>query len=144
MEVFIWRQCKNAWWEINFLLKSTQRRHSLLSISNPFVCEVLSTWAVLQFSDVAAISDANVGDRTIWLNSPIWIENRPVFHKDWLGHGVWKLSHLLEEGGNLIGYDVMTSNFQELNRWHFCSIVSAVIGCKMNQCVKWIILKEWP
>ena len=82
---------------------------------NPSVCEVLSTWAELHFSDVAAISDANVGDQTIWLNSPIRIDNRPVFHKHWLGHGVCKISHLLDDGGNLLGYDVMKSNFQNLN-----------------------------
>ena len=86
-----------------------------LIISNPSVCEVLSTWAELHFSDVAAISDANVGDQTIWLNSPIRIDNRPVFHKHWLGHGVCKISHLLDDGGNLLGYDVMKSNFQDLN-----------------------------
>ena len=87
----------------------------LLRISNLSVCEVLSTRAELHFSDVAAISDANVGDQTIWLNSPIRIDNRPVFHKHWLGHGVCKISHLLDDGGNLLGYDVMKSNFQDLN-----------------------------
>ena len=87
----------------------------LLRISNPSVCEVLSTLAELHFSDVAAISDANFGDQTIWLNSPIRIDNRLVFHKHWLGHGVCKISHLLDDGGNLLGYDVMKSNFQNLN-----------------------------
>ena len=75
----------------------------------------LSGVALYDVSDVAAISDANVGDQTIWLNSSIRIDNRPVFHKHWLGHGVCKISHLLDDGGNLLGYDVMKSNFQDLN-----------------------------
>ena len=39
----------------------------LLKIRNPFVCEVMSIWAELHFSDAVAISIANVGDQIIWL-----------------------------------------------------------------------------
>ena len=98
----------------------------LLRISNPFVCKVLSTSEELHFSDAAAISDANIGDQTIWLNSLIRIDNRPAFHKHWVGHGICKISHLLDGGGDLLGYDVMKSNFQDLNWLEFFGIVSAV------------------
>ena len=50
----------------------------------------------------------------IWLNSLVRIDNQPVFRKHWMDHGVHKISHLLDEGGNLLGYDAMKSNFQEL------------------------------
>ena len=43
-----------------------------------------------------------------------------------MDHGVCKISHLLDEGGNLLGYDAMKSNFQELNWLEYCSIASAV------------------
>ena len=98
----------------------------LLKIRNPFVCEVMSIWAELHFSDAVAISIANVGDQIIWLNSLVRIDNQPVFRKHWMDHGVCKISHLLDEGGNLLGYDAMKSNFQELNWLEYCSIASAV------------------
>ena len=69
---------------------------------------------------------ANVGDQIIWLNSLIRIDNQPVFCKRWMDHGVCKISHLLDEGGNLLGYDVMKSNFQVLNWLEYCSTASAV------------------
>ena len=80
----------------------------------------------MHFSDAAAISDAIIGDKTIWLNSLIGIDNRPAFHKHWVGHGICKIFHLLDGGGNLLGYDFMKSNFQHLNWLEFCGIVSAV------------------
>ena len=80
----------------------------------------------MHFSAAEAISDANVGNQTIWLNSLIGIDNRPAFHKHWVGYGICKISHLLDGGGNLLGYDVMKSNFQDLNWLEFCGIVSAV------------------
>ena len=98
----------------------------LLKIRNPFVCEVMSIWAELHFSDAVAISIANVGDQIIWLNSLVRIYNQPVFRKHWMDHGVCKISHLLDEGGNLLGYDAMKSNFQELNWLEYCGIASAV------------------
>lgn len=98
----------------------------LLKIRNPFVCEVMSIWAELHFSDAVAISIANVGDQIIWLNSLVRIDNQPVFRKHWMDHGVCKISHLLDEGGSLLGYDAMKSNFQELNWLEYCSIASAV------------------
>ena len=73
-----------------------------------------------------AISIANVGDQIIWLNSLVRIDNQPVFRKHWMDHGVCKISHLLDEGGNLLGFDAMKSNFQELNWLEYCSIASAV------------------
>jgi len=53
----------------------------LLKTRNLFVCEVMSIWAELHFSDTVAISIANVGDQIIWLNSLIRIDNQPVFRK---------------------------------------------------------------
>ena len=44
----------------------------------------------------------------------------------WVGYCICKISHLLDGGGNLLGYDVMKSNFQDLNWLEFCGIVSAV------------------
>ena len=98
----------------------------LLKIRHPFVCEVMSIWAELHFSDTVAISIANVGDQIIWFNSLTRIDNQPVFGKQGMDHGVCKISHLLDEGGNPLGYDAMKSNFQELNWLEYCSIASAV------------------
>ena len=39
----------------------------------------------------------------------------PAFRKHWMDHGVCKISHQLDEGGNLRGYDAMKSNFWQLN-----------------------------
>ena len=52
----------------------------LLKIRNPFVCEVMSIWVELHFSDAVAIS-IHVGNQIIWLNSLIRIDNQPVFCK---------------------------------------------------------------
>ena len=41
----------------------------LLKIRNLFVCDVMSIWAELHFSDAVAISIANVGNQIIWLNT---------------------------------------------------------------------------
>ena len=43
-----------------------------------------------------------------------------------MDHGVYKISHLLDEGGILLGYDAIKSNFHELNWLEYCSIASAV------------------
>ena len=80
----------------------------------------------MHFSDAVAISIANVGDQIIWLNSLVRVDKQPVFRKHWMDHRVCKISHLLDEGGNRLGYDAMKSNFQELNWLEYCSIASAV------------------
>ena len=51
----------------------------MLGITSPFVREVLETWAELHFSNVAAITDANIGDQIIWYNFLIRINDRLVF-----------------------------------------------------------------
>ena len=43
-----------------------------------------------------------------------------------MGHGICKISRSLDEGGNLLQYDVMKSNNQDLIWLEFCGIVSAV------------------
>ena len=68
----------------------------LLRMSNPFLCEVLSTWAKLNFSaSVIAIS---------------------------------KISHLVDEGGNLLGYDVM-----KLEIWGLVSAAKSFISELQNE-----------
>ena len=57
----------------------------------------ISTWEELHFAEAAAISDANVGDQTIWHNSLIGIDMLPVFHGTWNSCGFCKISHLLDE-----------------------------------------------
>ena len=84
----------------------------MLGISNPFVREVLETWAEIHFSDVATISSANIGDQIIWYNSLIRINDRPVFYKHWSSHGISKISHLLAENGTLLRYDDLTTAFK--------------------------------
>ena len=71
----------------------------ILGISNPFVREVIETWAELHFSDVATISSENIGDQIIWYNSLIRINNRPFFYKHCSSHGISKISHLQAENG---------------------------------------------
>ena len=53
----------------------------------------------------------------------------PVFHKTCNSRGICKISHLLDESGNLLGYDVMQSNFQDLHCLEFCGIILAVKLC---------------
>ena len=43
-----------------------------------------------------------------------------------MDHGICKISHLLDEGGNLLRYDAMKSNFKELIWLEYCSVASAV------------------
>ena len=76
--------------------------------------------------DVGAITNGTIGDQIISFNSLINVNNRPVFYKNWLSHGVCENSHLLKENGAFLSFNEMRKKILALKWLEFYGVVSAI------------------
>ena len=63
-----------------------------LTISDPFVKEILEIWSEVFFQETIA-SDEHLLLSPLWRNSLIGIQNKPVFYGDWLLKGITQVKH---------------------------------------------------
>ena len=66
----------------------------LISVQDPFLQEILEIWSEVNFDDKIE-TEQQFFEQHIWHNSLIRIENRPVFYKHLLLHGISKVAQLM-------------------------------------------------
>ena len=72
-----------------------------LTISDPFVKEILEIWSEVFFQETI-VSDEHLLSSPLWQNSLIRIQNKPVFYYDWLLKGITQVKHLMDESSNFL------------------------------------------
>ena len=74
---------------------------SAIKISDPFIKEVMEIWSEVNFEQ-AIVTEDHFFRSSLWYNSLIRIENKPVFYKEWHTKGVTKVKHLMDDNGNFL------------------------------------------
>ena len=63
----------------------------------------------------------------LWYNSPVRVENRPVFFKEWFLKGITKVEHLIDESGKFLSLTAFqTTHNLTVRPLTFLGIISSV------------------
>ena len=97
-----------------------------LTISDPFVKEILEIWSEVFFQETI-VSDEHLLSSPLWQNSLIRIQNKPVFYNDWLLKGITQVKHLMDESSNFLSLTAFQNKYDLQTRpLTFFGIISAV------------------
>jgi len=64
--------------------------------SDLFITEILQIWSEVSFNPYVTSIDHYLSS-SLWHNTLIEIDNRPVFHKSWYAKGVEHFAHLMKD-----------------------------------------------
>ena len=81
-------------------------------ISDVFLQEILQTWSNIIYEDNIC-SKKQLPSQSLWLNSLIGVNNKPICYLSWSSQGIQNISHLME-------------NETKINFLSFCGAISAV------------------
>ena len=79
-------------------------------LSDVFIKEILQIWSEISYEDNLN-SMEHFLSMSLWHNSLIRIENRPVYYKEWYVKGITKVSHLMKDGNTFLSF----YEFNEVN-----------------------------
>ena len=65
----------------------------MMKVTDPFLKEIVEYWAETKF-ERQVTSEINLREQSLWFNSLIRVDNKPIFVKDWLEKGITKVKHL--------------------------------------------------
>ena len=74
---------------------------SAIKISDPFIKEVMEICSEVNFEQ-AVVTEDHFFQSSLWYNSLIRIENKPVFYKERHTKGVTKVKHLMDNNGKFL------------------------------------------
>ena len=72
---------------------------TLIKVSDAFLAELLKLWAEVNFEQKITTLE-QLQEQSLWYNSLIRIENKPIFFKDWCSKGITKVKHLQSPESN--------------------------------------------
>ena len=97
-----------------------------LTISDPFVKEILEIWSEVIFQETI-VSDEHLLLSPLWQNSLIRIHNKPVFYNDWLVKGITQVKQLIDESFNFLSLTAFQNKYDLQTRpLTFFGIISVV------------------
>ena len=72
-------------------------------------------------------SEEHLLSSPLWQNSPIRIQNKSVFYKDWLVKGIMQVKHLMEESSNFFSLAAFQIKYNlQVRPLTFFGLISAV------------------
>ena len=79
-----------------FTYNLSRKDAQAINVDDKFLQELIEIWAKVNFQGKLR-SLKEFEEQTLWHNSLIRIENKPVFYNQWFNKDIYKVSHLLEE-----------------------------------------------
>ena len=104
-----------------------------IKVSDPFREELLKLWAEVNFEQKITTLE-QLQEQSLWRNSLIRLENKPIFFKDWCSKGITKVKHLqIPESNNYLSLTEFQQKY-DLNvpPLSFYGIISAVSKRRMT------------
>ena len=104
-----------------------------IKVSDPFREELLKLWAEVNFEQKITTLE-QLQEQSLWHNSLIRLENKPIFFKDWCSKGITKVKHLqIPESNNYLSLTEFQQKY-DLNvpPLSFYGIISAVSKRRMT------------
>ena len=114
--------CENLF-RCNLNVNDTKK---MIKVKDPFLKEISEYWAETNF-ERQVTSEINFREQSLWFNSLIRIDNKPIFFKDWLEKGITKVKHLqrTENNGFLSLNDLASKYDIKLRPLSFYGLLSA-------------------
>ena len=102
---------------------------TLIKVSDAFLEELLQLLAEVNFEQKITTLE-QLQEQSLWHNSLIRIENKPIFFKDWCSKGITKVKHLqiLESNNYLSLIEFQQKYDLNVPPLSFYAIISAVKG----------------
>ena len=83
---------------------------NILQSQDSFISEVLKIWAEINFED-RIVSENYFFNQSLWHNSLIRIDNRPVYYPEWLCAGIAMMKHLKDDSNNLLSLTELQTRY---------------------------------
>ena len=81
----------------------------IMSDFNNFWKCVISGWFDSQDPFPSVPNAEDILGQSLWYNSRIQIDGKPIFYEDWFRCGIWHINDLCRENGGFLSYDEFTS-----------------------------------
>ena len=103
-----------------------------LKVSDAFTAEIMNIWSEITY-------DANVNSidhflsMSVWYNSLLRIDKRPVFFKSWFLKGIEQITHLMKDHDTFLSFHEFKERYDvQTNFLTFQSLISALKALKAN------------
>ena len=71
-----------------------------VNLSYPFIVEILNIWTEITYEN----NTDHFRSQSLWHNSLIRIDNRPIFYKKWQQKGINRVSHLMKDSDTFLSF----------------------------------------
>jgi len=102
-------------------------------LSYLFIMEILQIWSEVSFNPCVTSIDHYLSS-SLWHNSRIKIDNRPVFYKSWYAKGVEHVAHLMKDSTTFLSYHEFEKRFGIKS--NFLTFQSSYICIKISKTIK--------
>lgn len=93
--------------------------------ASPFYVQLIDSWYKLYCKEPETVND--IVNETLWLNSYIRVDNKPVFYKEWRQHGIETFMDILDAEGKFLSPQVLEHKFNTtIDIMKFNSLKSAI------------------
>ena len=97
--------------------------------SYPFIMEILNIWTEITYEN----NTDHFRFQSLWHNSLIRIDNRPIFYKKWQQKGINRVSHLMKDSDTFLSFSEFKDRYgiTETNYLAFYGLLSALKKIKV-------------
>ena len=95
-------------------------------ISDVFLQEIFHTWSNIIYEDNIC-SKKQLLSQSLWLNSLIRVNNKPIHYLSWSSQGIQNIGHLMENETRFLSFSEFKERYNiKINFLSFCGVISAV------------------
>ena len=98
-------------------------------VSDVFLQETLKIWSNIFYEDNIC-SKKQLLSQSLWLNSLIRVNNKPIYYLSWSSQGIQNISHLIENETRFLSFSEFKERYNiKINFLSFCGVIS--LSCKL-------------
>ena len=95
-------------------------------VSDVFLQEILQTWSNIIYEDNIC-SKKQLLSQSLWLNSLIRVNNKPIHYLSWSSQGIQNIGDLMENETRFLSFSEFKERYNiKVNFLSFCGVISAV------------------
>ena len=128
MEAFLQCRIKRPRRRYYFQRLSPQKGYIItyFKVSDVFLQEILQTWSNNIYEENIC-SKKQLLSQSLWLNSLIRVNNKPIHYLSWSSQGIQNIGHLMENETRFLSFSEFKERYNiKINFLSFCGVISAV------------------
>jgi len=92
-------------------------------VSDVFLQEILHTWSNIIYEDNIC-SKKQLLSQSLWLNSLIRVNNKPIHYLSWSSQGIQNIGHLMENETRFLSFSEFKERYNiKINFLYFCGVI---------------------